>query len=579
MSLKDLFTPPPEPSPPPPHEGAAFLGPFGLQRYHAHQALHPALSRQLYVGATSNRLVYTGLDEHLGMFAGPRSAVGKTTHWTACNLTKRRGTTAVFTSKAPGIIAATALARSAVAGGPDGVFHTCFDGPAFPGTTEARWSLIAHAKGDYDLIEEAIRQMASVSLGKGDARQAFWTESAIVYVSTVFTTVSILRLIDKPAPWRLEDPMGWTERFATRLIRRGDFAMDMTELVAVLINAEREDLADNLYALAEMPPETRAGIVANARIIVRPFNREKVVRTTDNPNMDLRRLVRGAPDAPNPDMVIPSEFAAGFEGYDPIGRWPTWYVTGDDQRAVAPWMALLASIVVRTAAEIAAEAETLRNEQIQPVLLASDELGTIAPIDTLPEDAAKGGNGYQFLAGFQSISQATDRYGKQIRTLLQNIALGPGLRDEELELFSKLNGVTYVEKVTEGETENYGNNQLSTGSSLNRDWLQVPRIPIDAIANGFPDEPGAFSYFPANSTAHQWVHSTPYFRSGPWFQMLVNEGLRVAAHGDEARLSLPLPVMHRHGFMHPSVARADADAYRELVTRWSAARRQKGLRP
>ncbi len=61
--------------------------------------------------------------------------------------------------------------------------------------------------------------------------------------------------------------------------------------------------------------------------------------------------------------------------------------------------------------------------------------------------------------------------------------------------------------------------------------------------------------------------------------MLINEGLRVADRGDVARLSMPLPVMHRHGLMHPALAPADVSAYRHLLAQWASARRRLGVTP
>ncbi len=201
MVLTSLFGAPPEPTPPPRHEAEFYAAPYGLQLYHAHQAQNPLLRRQLYVGATASGLLYTGPDEHVIAFANPRSDFGKTTFLGATNLIKHPGPAAWLTSKAQGIITATALARSAVAGGPDGVFHMSFDGETFPGLVDARWSLIVHSRGDYELIEDAVRQLASVALGKGDAKQQFWSESAIVYVSVVLTACALMYLEGEDA-WR-----------------------------------------------------------------------------------------------------------------------------------------------------------------------------------------------------------------------------------------------------------------------------------------------------------------------------------------------------------------------------------------
>ncbi len=198
MALRDLFGPTP-PEPQPIHEAEQFATPYGVQRYHEHQARH-RLTRSLYVGATVDGMVYTGPDEHLLVGAGPRSSFGKTTHAAATNLIKHPGPVAFFTSKPHGIITATAQVRAAIAGDPADVMHMSFDGEPFPGLTKACWSFIAHAEGDYDLIEDGIRQMASVSVGEGDAKQAFWTESAIVYVATVWTAASLMYR-DGEEPW------------------------------------------------------------------------------------------------------------------------------------------------------------------------------------------------------------------------------------------------------------------------------------------------------------------------------------------------------------------------------------------
>ncbi len=60
-----------------------------------------------------------------------------------------------------------------------------------------------------------------------------------------------------------------------------------------------------------------------------------------------------------------------------------------------------------------------------------------------------------------------------------------------------------------------GVEQQVLGTTYNTDWTQVPRVPVEALANGYPGDRGAFSFFPASTTRHSWVHSTPYFRSGP----------------------------------------------------------------
>ncbi len=61
-----------------------------------------------------------------------------------------------------------------------------------------------------------------------------------------------------------------TERFAAGVIRRSDFSDEIPWVASRLIVTGREDLADVLFALARMPHETREGIIANARIIMRP---------------------------------------------------------------------------------------------------------------------------------------------------------------------------------------------------------------------------------------------------------------------------------------------------------------------
>ena len=59
--------------------------------------------------------------------------------------------------------------------------------------------------------------------------------------------------------------------------------------------------------------------------------------------------------------------------------------------------------------------------------------------------------------------------------------------------------------------------------------------------------------------------------------MLINAGFRVARHGSEAQLRLPLPVMHRHGRMHPSLDARSITAYHDLARKWADARARKGI--
>jgi type IV secretory pathway TraG/TraD family ATPase VirD4 len=149
----------------------------------------------------------------------------------------------------------------------------------------------------------------------------------------------------------------------------------------------------------------------------------------------------------------------------------------------------LAPLVVGLVEEIRAEA--LRQSNIAgalalPLLLALDEIATICPLPSLPQIAAEGGGrNIQLLAILQDLSQAAERWSREVASGLLTLAgakiVLPGLADAEtLRQLEALAGNHWIQQKSRSETTSgWFSGALTWGTY--RSEIEHPRMPAASI--------------------------------------------------------------------------------------------------
>ncbi len=160
-----------------------------------------------------------------------------------------------------------------------------------------------------------------------------------------------------------------------------------------------------------------------------------------------------------------------------------------------------------------------------PLTFILDELATMAPIHDLLDQLAIGNEGCLTVGVLQDYSQAKHLWGNErgrgVLTLFQNLIVFRGIKDVELlRNLSDLAGQAWVdvEGWNEGSSSSgWFDHNESSGMSMSQH--QVPKLPIDRIAQGHPHYPEAVLWVRPDAT-HAWVHNPAYFRSLPWTPIL-----------------------------------------------------------
>ncbi len=124
-------------------------------------------------------------------------------------------------------------------------------------------------------------------------------------------------------------------------------------------------------------------------------------------------------------------------------------------------------------------------------------------------------------------------------TTFNNVVLLPGIRDTKtLHIFSELAGSAWVSQ----STATFGRG----GGGGTTTVQQVPRLPIDVLYQGHPQSPD-LAMAHVQGQAPGWTFITPYYRSEPWPQCLVDTMTYWSQRLDRPEAQLPFPDLDRDG--------------------------------
>jgi type IV secretion system protein VirD4 len=485
---------------------------------------------RLPVGVTSEDWTFTDPATSTLWLGPPRSKAGKTASGLIPSALAHPGPAVIVSSKLD-IATETALARCRLGT----VWHFNPSGePTLPGFKELRWSPLIGAE-DWDTAQATGRQLVTVSnlaeqgMGTSDIGHHF-DNLAAMFIACLFHYAA-LKGYEMRWVIRVISAQRWTEDFAT-------IGKDL-ERLSPMAGAE-------LRGLVIADPRHRGSVAATASNALRAYKREASLKSSEEPNIDLRAFVRGKPQEPNYGL------ASSREDRPPAGQYDTIYITAGskDQEAVAGIICCFLSAIRDARYELHRRDSMRGNPSARlSTLLVLDELANITPWHELANVLSEGGSqGLLTVGAIQDLSQARQRFGVELGkgwlTLWQNKIILPGIMDKDtLDLLSELAG----EFDRETWTQNY--DWDSSGKDPNRSWSRSHdrrrRVPIDMIYSGHPQSPDLALVF-LHGGKWQWLYMTPYYRSPPWAHCLVRT-VKWAARVARETSMLPLPNLNADG--------------------------------
>jgi hypothetical protein len=291
-----------------------------------------------------------------------------------------------------------------------------------------------------------------------------------------------------------------------------------------------------------------------------PYRREAALAVTDRPNFS------------------PEDFSGFYRHPDGVPAFDTVYInsSGQQQERLAPLIVGLINQIK--------EARYARHRKIQslargawfpPLVLALDETANIAPLPDLPSVVSQGGSqGVTVVAVFQNLHQAKARWrdeGVGFLTNFQDRLVFPGIWDKEtLEDLSALIG-EYDRPVT--STSEDPSEMAKSRFRYTHSIQREPILPPSDIRGGYPGEPGAALYLRGRN--HYWVHTTPYYSTVPWPQILIAAMERWAgAPKTYPQRHLPVPELDRLNpdTWEPWLCHPQLDPSGGLLNRYTRAR-------
>jgi hypothetical protein len=565
-----------------------------------------ASDRGLFAGMTPRTFRMCAPDTNLLVLAPARSVAGKTTSVVIPNVLIYKGPV-VSTSTKPDVLRQTALVRS----GLGNCWHfTPTNEPTAPGCINLRWSLpyavwTAPEDDRWDLANElaeiAIAAARKPGAPLNDSGQHFdglaaRLLSTLLYVAAhagrdLEWVLRVLSIADSNADLPdqgdsySDDP---EERDRARLT---EWPQSFADVNAYLAD-EVQELGpwDSFQTFLNTEARERSGAISTTALALSAYQSTSARKSTRNPNFDVTAFVRGNRYMPNVSLdVSPDEASTWTLSAPAEGEYDTVYITGEDQTTVAPIIvAFLAHVRWAAARENRSDPYGDDESPMRPVLLALDEMGTMAALPDLPTMLAKGGTGAIVLGVLQDLSQARERWGAQgmgLVTLFQNVLVFPGLRDKDtLELFSMLagEGVRQQSSYSSSLTQNYGSN--NTGHSRQEsESLSTERfnlLPPSVIYQGRPESPFGVLFFSHDKPQPEWLYATPCYSATPWPQLLIKAGAFVAKYAPHSRrTAVPLFMLHKDGKVSPNIATVYAEAYERLRGLWPTIRRSQGELP
>ena len=242
------------------------------------------------------------------------------------------------------------------------------------------------------------------------------------------------------------------------------------------VHSMRVDRATQIFAAH--PTATRAAAVLAG-----------VAATPDREQGSVWSAVAGALAAFDLDTVVASADAAAFSDFDSSA-----FLEGDNALfVVAPsdLSVSLAPLVVGLIEEIRTAALHLSEEQggslHRPLLLALDEIANISPLPSLPQIASEGGGrNILLLAAIQDLSQAAERWGRDVAAGLLSLAgaklVLPGVGDTDtLQRLEALCGRQWVAQMSRTDTRGPGFLSGNWNTSTHHGFVEQPVFPVAAI--------------------------------------------------------------------------------------------------
>ena len=419
----------------------------------------------LYLGETAGGPLLAGPEQGIMVLGPPRS--GKTSCLVVPNVLSAPGPV-VSTSTKHDVLHDTVDARKAM--GTCWLFDPTGSVERPSGVEELRWSPVA-ASSSWDgavLMARSIVQAARPGRGLDDA--SHWTERAEALLAPLLHAAAHGGL-------DVETLVGWVNR------RTADQA---ERVLAVRGSPAAADLLAGILATEE---REQSGIWSTASSVLAGYRLDAARASASEPNFD------------------PSAFVAGHD---------TVYVcaTGRQQALVAPLVVgLIEDVRAATYARGTVALREGRPPEL-PVVLALDEVATIAPLPDLPSIVADGGGqGLVTLICLQDLSQARARWGPLadgFGSLFASTVVLPGIGDvRTLQALSARCGEVDVPVRSEsrGRSGRRDRSRSVTWSSRRQ-----PRLGVEEIANG---RPGA-ALVVGGAPEPVWVGVTPWWTLERW---------------------------------------------------------------
>ena len=402
----------------------------------------------LYLGWGERGPVRGRPDEHLLVLGPPRS--GKTTRVLCFGLLTHPGP-AVVTSTKPDVFFLTAWARARLGR----VWLWCPGGnlEVPEGAEELCWSPVVGCEAWDEAVARA-HALSTAARPDPSAHDAHWVERAQALLAPLLHAAAI-------GKGDMAVVLSWLHR------------RDLRVPLSLLDETSSRRAADVLVGIAQTEAREQSGIFSTADSLLAAYRTDAALQAARFPNFD------------------PAEFARSTD---------TVYICapGTAQALYAPLVVALLDQVRRA---------VYADPPSPATLFALDELAHVAPLPDLAATVAEGGSqGLLVLACLQDLSQARHRWGTQadgFLTLFTHKLVLPGIADTTtLKALSDLAGEVSVRVRSTNLTHVLLRRHASTTWSTRRQ----PRLPVDAIARGYP---GAALLVSGTAMARVWLPQLP----------------------------------------------------------------------
>jgi type IV secretion system protein VirD4 len=431
---------------------------------------HRNANHGIYLGEGNGGWSWAGSQRSVLVLGPSRS--GKTSSLVIPNLLLSSGPV-VSTSTKPDVMVATAPVRSRR--GWSFLYDPSGEIECPPGVERIGWSPVTSALSWDAAVQTSDAMVRAAALGRGaGARptgEQHWSERAGALLSPLLHAAALESL-----------PM----RSVLRWIDRHDGATPLDILSATL--GEDSVATDLLTGIVATDQREQSGIWSTASGVLAAYRTRAALATTEAPPLDAVEFCRGA---------------------------HTLYICSPGRRQDQ-----FAPLVVAAIGDIrdATYRRERDGERGPPTLLALDEVANIAPIPDLPALVSEGaGQGLLVLACLQDLSQARGRWGTAAEgflSLFGTTLVLPGIADATtLRNLSALAGEHEVATTTLARTVGE-RGRIRPSSSIGT--VRVPRLPIDAIAQGVPGR--ALVVNPDKRFGS--VALTPAHARSPWRELL-----------------------------------------------------------